>query len=346
MPPSKQMAQRSRSAERGAAPDGPATVRSRGMRDIGPDEMRLFRRIEGRFLESTAGHGFMEIRTPTIEPLHLFTSAETLSPQMLDRVYSFLDWDGWSGERVVLRPDSTVPAAHWHRSRGRAAEARLSYVQPVYRFTPDESAREVWQCGVELFGVAAPAGDAELVGLASAFLDSLGLDDLRIELGHAGLLRALIDAADLPPEHQLTMLDRLLDGDSQVEAELAIRAPHLTAALALLFDDEGGGTGYVANLRTAIEPHVPAAAGPLTELAAAVGAAGGFRTCRAQPTMAQGFEYYSGLTFRVFVGQVECLRGGRYDALSAALGDNTTTAAGFGADILTLVELLDEVDSR
>jgi hypothetical protein len=30
---------------------------------------------------------------------------------MLSHVYSFLDWDGWSGGRVVLRPDGTIPAA-------------------------------------------------------------------------------------------------------------------------------------------------------------------------------------------------------------------------------------------
>ena len=56
-------------------------LRSRGMHDIGPDEMRRFRRVEARFLEVTAAGGYQEIRTPTVEPLHLFTSAGALSPQ-------------------------------------------------------------------------------------------------------------------------------------------------------------------------------------------------------------------------------------------------------------------------
>ena len=99
---------------------------------------RRFRAVERAFLDTTAEHGYQEIRTPTIEPLHLFTATGALSPQLLDRVYSFLDWDGWSGERVVLRPDTTVPAARWYAERWQTPSepARLCYVQPVYRFVP------------------------------------------------------------------------------------------------------------------------------------------------------------------------------------------------------------------
>src|SRR5687768_7554646 len=113
-------------------------LRSRGMRDLGPEAMRKFRAVERAFLDTTAARGYQEIRTPAIEPLHLFTATGALSPQLLDRVYSFLDWDGWSGERVVLRPDGTVPAARWYEQRWQdpSEPARLCYVQPVYRFVP------------------------------------------------------------------------------------------------------------------------------------------------------------------------------------------------------------------
>ncbi|MBM4416361.1 MAG: hypothetical protein FJ035_09040, partial [Chloroflexi bacterium] len=144
--------------------------RSRGMSDLGPAEMRAFRRVERCFLEALEARGYAEIRTPTVEPLHLYTATGALSPQLLDRVYSFLDWDGWSGERVVLRPDATVPAARWYEQRWQSTEpARLCYVQPVFRFVA-EGAREQWQCGAELFGLAAPEGDGELLAAAAAFL--------------------------------------------------------------------------------------------------------------------------------------------------------------------------------
>ena len=66
--------------EANAMPDPTATsrgLRSNGMRDLGPADMARFRQIERTFLEATAAAGYREIRTPTIEPLHLFTAAGT-----------------------------------------------------------------------------------------------------------------------------------------------------------------------------------------------------------------------------------------------------------------------------
>ncbi len=112
------------------------SMRPPGMRDILPDDMERFRRIESAFRTACLGWGYREVRTPTIERLHLFTAAGTLSPQMLDRVYSFLDWDGWSGERVVLRPDSTIPVARLYVEKLNDTEiAKLFYVQNVLRFS-------------------------------------------------------------------------------------------------------------------------------------------------------------------------------------------------------------------
>ena len=85
--------------------------RCKGTRDLSPEEMARFRLIEGAFRDCCLKWGYEEVRTPTLEYLHLFTSTGTLTPSRLNKVYSFLDWDGWSGERVVLRPDGTIPVA-------------------------------------------------------------------------------------------------------------------------------------------------------------------------------------------------------------------------------------------
>ncbi len=318
-------------------------LRSRGMRDFGPDEMRRFRHIERRFLDVTAAHGYAEIRTPTIEPLHLFTATRSLSPQLLDRVYSFLDWDGWSGERVVLRPDSTVPAARWYEGHHEGpGPARLSYVQPVYLFVPGDDEREQWQCGVELFGLGAPDADGELLLLARDFLDVLGLDDLRFELSHAGLVRTVLAAAGLDASEQLAAYDRLLDGDQSVTSDLAAQHPAGAPALRLLFEVDGATAGYLANLRAALVPVVPEAAAPLLELEAAANALD-VAGCvyRFVPGTVRNFEYYTGLTFRLLAGDTECIRGGRYDGLGEALGGRAVPASGFGADLLRLAGLVE-----
>lgn len=315
--------------------------RSRGMRDFGPGAMRRFRWVEQQFLEVTGSRGYLEIRTPTIEPLHLFTATGSLSPQLLDRVYSFLDWDGWSGERVVLRPDSTVPAARWYERNWEGQEpARLSYVQPVYRFEPGDAEREQWQCGVELFGLEALEADAELLGLAWDLIGSLGLDELEFELSHPALMRMVLAAAGLSQAERFTAYERLVDGDARLADELAARYPEGGSGLRLLLGVNGESAGYLANLRAAFGATLPEADGPLTELEAAA-AALDERECRYRFVTAttRNVEYYSGLTFRLLADGTECVSGGRYDGLGETIGGRAVPASGFGADLSRLAEL-------
>ncbi|MFA7249677.1 MAG: ATP phosphoribosyltransferase regulatory subunit [Dehalococcoidia bacterium] len=315
-------------------------LRSSGMRDLGPAEMARFRHIERTFLEAAAAGGYREIRTPTIEPLHLFTAAGTLSPQALDRVYSFLDWDGWSGERVVLRPDATVAVARWYGEQSAGTEQRVAYVQPVYRFAP-EGDREVWQCGVELFGAAAATADAELLLLAHDTLSALGIEQVTCDLAHAGLVRAAFAAAGLSATEQLDAYDRMLDGDAGVTADLVATHPRGAAGLRLLSEVDGTTVGYVANLRAAMLPVVPGAAGALDELASAAGAleAAGV-PFHVRAGTARSFEYYSGLTFSFSAAGRECVSGGRYDGLAETIGGLAAPGCGWAADILGLAGVL------
>ncbi|MDA0302446.1 MAG: ATP phosphoribosyltransferase regulatory subunit [Chloroflexi bacterium] len=338
-------------AEANAMPDrGPSDrgLRSNGMRDLGPGEMARFRQIERTFLEAVAVGGYQEIRTPTIEPLHLYTAAGTLSPQALDRVYSFLDWDGWSGERVVLRPDATVAVARWYGEQGGStggAEARVSYVQPVYRFAA-EGDREVWQCGVELFGVGAAAADAELLVLARNTLAALGLADVTCDLAHAGLVRAAFVAAGLSATEQLEAYDRMLEGDAGVTADLVATHPAGAAALRLLSEVDGTSVGYVANLRAAMLPVMPEVAGALDELEAAARALEGAGVpFRVLAGTARSFEYYSGLTFSFRTAGRACVSGGRYDGLAETIGGAAAPGCGWAADIVGLADILGTVRS-
>lgn len=312
-------------------------LRSQGMRDLGPDEMSRFRALERVFLETTSEAGYREVRTPAIEPLHLYSASGTLSPQALERVYSFLDWNGWSGERVVLRPDTTVAVARWFGDQSEGV-ARVSYVQPVFRFAP-QGEREVWQCGVELFG-SANGADAELLTLADRFLEAAGVEDLTVELAHAGLARAAFAAAGLSATEQLAAYDRMLEGDTDVTAELAAAHPEGAAAVRLLAEVDGSSAGYVANLRAAM-PSVIAGAGPaLDDLEAAARALDAVGVSyRILAGTARNFEYYTGITFRFRSGGQTVLSGGRYDRLSSTLGGPEAPACGWAANILGLIEV-------
>lgn len=316
-------------------PEAAPSQRSRGMRDLLPGEMDRVRLVEQAFASTASARGYREIRTPVIEPLHLFTAAGTLSPQTLERVYSFLDWDGWSGERVVLRPDSTIPAARLYAEQldgGRVA--KLYYRQNVFRFAADESAREEWQCGVELIGDTGALGDVEIAFLALDVMEAAGLQDITLTLSHAAIVRKVLAAAGMTSDEQSAAYDRLLDGDAGVVAEVEARLPELNAGLRMLFDLDGQGSAYLANLRGPLQ-RIPGMAATLDELGTVVEAleCRGV-TPRIKAVLARSFEYYSGVILRADARSHDgdarrVLAGGRYDELIGLVGGKRVPACGF-----------------
>ena len=318
------------------------TQRSRGMRDLSPDEMERVRAAEAAFAQAARAWGYREIRTPVIEPLHLFTAAGTLSPHTLDGVYSFLDWDGWSGERVVLRPDSTIPAARLYVEQlngGRTA--KLFYRQNVFRFAGDESSREEWQCGVELIGDTGRRGDVEVILLALDAIRAAGVPDPVVSLSHAGLVRAVLAAAGLAPGEQSTANDSQLDGDTSVIGEVEERVPGLNAPLRLLFEVDGAGSAYIANIRSALGASDGPIGAALDELAfvAATLEAAGFAP-RIQAVLARSFEYYSGIVVAIDAGGRRVCTGGRYDDLIGLVGGVSVPACGFAIYVSPLLDAL------
>ena len=313
------------------------------MRDTLPEDMGRFREIEQSFRAVCLGWGYEEVRTPTLEHLHLFTSAGTLSPQMLERVYSFLDWDGWSGERVVLRPDSTIPVARLYvENLSSAAIQRLFYVQNVLRFAEGDASREDWQCGVELIGDAQPLGDVELIQIAGEVLAALGVE-ASPKLSDPGILRAILDGAGFTHAEQLTLYDRVLDGEPSVLEAAAGRLPAAGASLQSLLMLEGDGPAFLRNLQSSILPAVPALERPLSELLAVSQTLADIgRKHSVAPLLVRNFEYYTGPVFHFYSGNEKVGGGGRYDSLIGLVGGHDTPASGFALDMEVLATLTHE----
>ena len=318
------------------------SMRSRGMRDMLPPEMARFRRIEDAFRAVSVGWGYREVRTPTIEHLYLFTAAGTLSPQMLDGVYSFLDWDGWSGERVVLRPDSTIPTARlFAENMGAGSPSRLFYVQNVFRFRQGDDTREDWQCGAELIGATAGQGDVELIAMALEVLERIGVR-ASLKLSDPGILRAILEQAGLSRADRIAVYDRILAGDRTALDGLRDRlpgAPHLTETLSM----EGAGSAYLGNLRSLLGNAVPGITGSLDELGAVCEMLSGIG---AEPVVApllvRDFEYYTGPAFQLFAGDTRVGGGGRYDALISQIGGASVPASGFALEMEPLLALVSD----
>jgi len=317
--------------------------RCKGMRDLTPEEMTRFRLIEGTFRESCRQWGYQEVKTPTVEYLHLFTSAGTLTPSMLSKVYSFLDWDGWSGERVVLRPDGTIPIARMYiESMAEKGFARLCYVTNSFIFEETgKKNRERWQCGAELIGAGSPQADTELISLASEVLRKLKFDDAELRLSHAGLIKSLLARLELSSEEQTAVFDQVLDGNAEALAKVKSKRPGLEAVLLPLLSLKGQSSGFLKNLKAVARKNVPEAESYFNDFIGIVELLEALE-CRFQIDVASGagFEYYTGVIFQFFIGGVKVGGGGRYDALIPSMGGDSVPASGFALYLDRLMSLM------
>ena len=318
--------------------------RCKGSRDLSPEDMIRFRLIEGAFRDCCLKRGFEEVRTPTLEFLHLFTSTGTLTPSMLGRVYSFIDWDGWSGERVVLRPDGTIPVARLYIDSimEKKEQAKLFYATNIFIFEETgEKARERWQCGAELIGGGSTIADVELISLALEVLKKLGVESAGLKLSHAGLIRALLARFGLSPEEQTKTFDKLLDGNLEVLTELKPGSSELSEALSLLLDLEGKSSGFLRNLKALFRQNLPELEPYIDDFINIVNILESLGCdCQIDITSGKGFEYYTGVIYQLFVGKEKIGAGGRYDALIPLMGGRDIPASGFALYLDPLMELI------
>jgi histidyl-tRNA synthetase len=319
------------------------TQRCKGMRDLSPNEMSVFRLIEGVFREACLNWGYREVRTPTLEYLHLFTSVGTLTPGMLDRVYSFLDWDGWSGERVVLRPDGTIPVARLYIDHmGKERLAKLFYVANTFIFeATGRKTRERWQCGAELIGVSSPSADVELAMLVLEVLKKLRIDGVKLKLSHAGLIRALLARLGLNSEEQARVFDRILDGDGKALAELKLKPPELETLSALL-GLKGKSSSFVSKLKSLLATDLGGLQPAIDDLVSVAGLLEALGAdYQIELASGRGFEYYTGVIFQIFKGKDKLGGGGRYDALVPLMGGRNTPASGIALYLDRLMEMIE-----
>ncbi len=318
--------------------------RCKGARDMFPQDMRGFRKVEAAFRSSCYLWGYEEIRTPTLEYLHLFTSAGTLSPEMLSRVYSFLDWDGWSGERVVLRPDGTIPSARLYvESLSDMPVARLCYVENVFSFegTGQES-RERWQCGAELIGGSDPGGDAELIMLALEILQNTGIELIDVKISHVGLFKTLLEELGLEKEEQSKRLKEILTGDLDVLNKIKGQSQEVKRFLKLLLEVQGKSLGYLENLKSVLPQGLSKIRSSIDDMAQIAHLFDGIgQDYRVDFASGEGFEYYTGMVFQFYNSGQLLGKGGRYDELIPLVGGENIPASGFALLMDNIQSIID-----
>jgi len=315
----------------------------KGMQDLLPGDMLRFRRVEDVFRACCRNWGYQEVRTPTLEYLHLFTATGTLTPSMLSKVYSFLDWDGWSGERVVLRPDGTIPVARLYTDNLSGQElARLFYVTNIFAFegTGKEN-RERWQCGAEFFGGAELAPDVEIILLAEEVIRRLGIRNVGLQLSHAGLVKALLKELKLSPGEEAKMTNRLLEGNWQALTKSKSTNPEIDRLIAALLGLKGKSSSFLYNIKAAFPKASQDFKSSLEDLIGITKVLDNLG-CSYKIDIAaiHGFEYYTGICFQFLAAGEKIGGGGRYDNLVPLMDGEDIPACGFALYVDYVMKLL------
>jgi ATP phosphoribosyltransferase regulatory subunit len=299
-----------------------------GMRDLLPEEASARRALGRRILDQVELNGYALVTLPAFEFSEVLERGlGTLDPA---DVLRFIEPE--SGEVAAFRPDMTPQIARVlaTRLRDRPQPARLAYEGTVLRRRSGRARkhRQIPQVGVELAGVSGPEGDLELLSLAAAALRAAGLETFTIDLGDAGIVRALL--ADRPPAEQRAVSEALARKD-----EAAVANPTLRA----LLDLHGGRDALVEGVRLLASTTAADASRRLLALFDAAVARGLGSCLQADLGEVRGFAYYTGPIFHAYAPGTSdaALSGGRYDELLARFG-LPLPAAGFALDLDRLTE--------
>jgi ATP phosphoribosyltransferase regulatory subunit len=308
-----------------------------GMRDLLPEEARARRELGRKLLDCFALHGYAAVTLPVFEFAEVLERGlGTLDPA---DVLRFVEPE--SGDVAALRPDMTPQIARLvaTRMRGWPPPFRLAYEGTVMRRRSGRAHkhRQIPQVGVELAGVAEPEGDLELLALAADALRAVGLTRFAIDLGDAGIVRALL--APLPETVAASISEALSRKDAvDLEARARLAAstgPGLDAGkLRELLRLHGGREVIAAGMKLLAGTPAEAAVRELAKLYDAACARGLADTVTVDLGEVRGFAYYTGPIFHLFApGPGEAIgSGGRYDDLLGRFGA-PMPAAGFGMDL-------------
>ena len=309
----------------------------RGMNDVLPEEMALWRFFGATVEAWLERWGYHPIRMPLVENTALFRRAIGDATDIVEKeMYSWRD--ELNAEELTLRPEggtaSCVRAAIEH-SLLYDGPKRLWYGGPMYRHERPQKGRyrEFHQYGAEAFGFAGPDVDAELIVMCARLWPELGLKGIRLELNNIGSAderarhradlvkhfeanQAKLDADAKRRMHSNPL--RVLDSKNPVVQEVAAKAPPLAGYL---------GEASLAHFEG------------LKKLLAAAGV-----EFALNPRLVRGLDYYNLTVFEwisdALGAQGTVCGGGRYDGLFAQLGGKPAPGVGFAMGCERLVALI------
>ncbi len=289
-----------------------------------PEEVPAWRRLEATAVRLARLRGFREIRPALLEEAELFTRSVGEVTDIVQKEMFTLQ----KGETLLaLRPEGTAGIVRAYLEAGLARNAplqRLFHVGPMFRYERPQKGRErmFTQFDVEALGSLDPRLDAEVIQLAAAFFEELGLSGLEVRVNSMGdgedreryreavrafLAPRMAERCDLCRERFERNVLRVLDCKNPRCRELNEGVPPILEFLS-----------------RENREHFETVRSLLSDLA---------RTVVVDPGIVRGLDYYTRTVFEIHAPRLGARSalcgGGRYDHLIRELGGPDLGAVGF-----------------
>lgn len=305
--------------------------------DTLPAEARRIEELRRQLLDLFRTYGFELVAPPLVEYIDSLLSGTGSDLNL--RTSKLVDQ--LSGRTLGVRADMTPQITRIDAHLlNRAGVTRLCYCGPVLHARPAGllSSRELLQIGAEIFGHKGFEADLEIIRLALESARLAGVQALRLDLCHAGLVRSLIeaDAAAQPRADEIMALlrDKDLPGIAGLAQGAGALQPETVQALAWLPKLYGDRT--VIDRARKVLPNTAGVVAALDTLAQLLGVLDDV-SVGVDLADVGTYGYHTGVTFSIYAdGWHDALvQGGRYDNVSLAFG-RARPATGFSLDLRKL----------
>ncbi|MCU0591019.1 MAG: histidine--tRNA ligase [Desulfobacterales bacterium] len=308
----------------------------RGFKDILPGEVELWQKIEQEARSLFENFGFREIRIPIMEKTELFKRSIGEDTDIVEKeMYTFADR---GGDMVTLRPEATasiVRAYIQHKLYAPDPVQRLFMIGPMFRRERPQKGRyrQFYQIDAEIFGVASPLADAQLIFMLVTLLGRLQAKNVEAHVNSLGCPACRPGFRDALQGMLAHVSDKLCEDcrrrrDRNPLRVLDCKVPGCREALT-------GAPSIIDYLCGDCRRD-------FDELQAALTALG--VSYIVDKRLVRGLDYYTRATFEIQTGELGAQSavagGGRYDRLVKELGGPDLPATGFAIGFDRLAEIV------
>ncbi|MDT8378365.1 MAG: histidine--tRNA ligase [Desulfotignum sp.] len=311
----------------------------RGFRDILPEHIRLWQKVENQAFELFNAFGYQEIRIPVLEKTELFARSIGEATDIVEKeMYTF---DDRNRDKLTLRPEATASICRayiQHKLYATEPVRKFYMTGPMFRRERPQKGRyrQFYQIDAEVFGIDAPYVDCELIFLLHELFKRLGLTGLTAHINSLGcpdcrprFTRALLDFLEVRKQDLCDICNRRMDRNPL--RVLDCKTQTCQAALA-------GAPATVDHLCPACESHFNTVKTTLEKQSV---------DFSVDKSLVRGLDYYTRTAWEIQTtslgAQSAVAGGGRYDGLVKELGGPDTPAIGFAIGFDRLVEIMEQL---